>query len=319
MKKLWWILPVLLIVFASCSEKAPEEEVNPKKDVLSEVPEGAQAVSLRGKPLYASTPYENVQDQYEEAKKVYEADPGTAENIIWYGRRAAYTGDYRGAIHIFTEGIGKFPNDARFYRHRGHRYISIREFDRAIQDLEKAAALVEGKEDIVEPDGQPNAQNIPVSSLHTNIWYHLGLAYYAKNDLENALPAYRKGVAACQNDDMLVAFTHWLYMTLRLLGQDEEAEKALGPIRKDMAMIENGVYHRLCLFYKGEISYEELVGKDEAGMTRDAMAYGLGNWYFYNGQKEKAREVFEKILEGKVWASFGYLAAESHFVREFSY
>lgn len=317
MKKMWWILPVFLIVFITCAEKAPEEEIAPKEDILSEVPEGAQAVSLRGKPLYASTPYENDQDQYEEAKEAYEADPDIAENIIWYGRRAAYTGDYRGAIRIFTEGIGKFPEDARFYRHRGHRYISIREFDRAIRDLEKAAALVEGKEDVVEPDGQPNAQNIPVSSLHTNIWYHLGLAYYVKHDLENALPAYRKGVAACQNDDMLVAFTHWLYMTLRLLGQDEEAEKALESVRKDMTMIENGVYHRLCLFYKGELLYEELVGKDEAGMTRDAMAYGLGSWYFYNGQKDKAKEVFHKILEGKVWASFGYIAAEADLVREF--
>ncbi len=63
----------------------------------------------------------------------------------------------------------------------------IREFDRAIQDFEKAATLIEGTEDKIEPDGLPNAQNIPVSTLHTNIWYHLGLAYYLQHDLENAL------------------------------------------------------------------------------------------------------------------------------------
>ena len=62
------------------------------------------------------------------------------------------------------------------YRHRGHRYVSIREFDRAIADLEYAATLIEGTEDEIEPDGMPNAMNIPVSSLHSNIWYHLGLA-----------------------------------------------------------------------------------------------------------------------------------------------
>ena len=317
MEKLWWILPVLLITFTTCAEKAAKEDILPEDDILSEVPEGAQAVSLRGELLYASTPYENVQGQYEEAKKMYEADPDSADNIIWYGRRAAYTGDYRGAIRIFTEGILKFPDDARFYRHRGHRYISIREFDRAIKDFEKAVVLIEGKEDVIEPDGQPNAQNIPVSSLHTNIWYHLGLAYYVKYDLENALPVYRKGVSACNNDDMLVAMTHWLYMTLRMLGREEEAAKALDPIHKDMTMIENGVYHRLCLFYKGEITYEELAGKDEANIARDAMAYGVGNWYFYNGQKDKAKQVFEKILEGKVWASFGYIAAEADLVRKF--
>jgi len=318
MKNISLVLIAFLIFSPACTQKAGEEDVLPEStSTLPEVPQGAQAVSLRGTPLFASTPSANVQEQYEEAKKIYETDPEKAESIIWYGRRAAYTGDYREAIRIFSEGISKFPDDARFYRHRGHRYISIREFDRAIEDFTKAAALIEGKEDVIEPDGQPNAQNIPVSSLHTNIWYHFGLAYYLKHDFTSALPVYRKGVAACNNDDMLVAFTHWLYMTLRLMGQEEEAKKALDPIRKDMTLIENDVYHRLCLFYKGEIPYEELVGKDEAGMTRDAMAYGLGNWYFYNGQRDKAREVFETILEGEVWASFGYIAAEAALVKNF--
>lgn len=311
MKKLWWALAVLLLFFTACGEKTAVEEI------FSDVPEGAQAVSLRGKPLYASTPYDDVQGQYEEAKSTYNADPDIATNIIWYGRRAAYTGDYRGAIRIFSEGIRKFPDDARFYRHRGHRYISIREFDRAVKDFEKAAALIEGKEDKIEPDGQPNAMNIPVSSLHTNIWYHFGLAYYLKHDLENALPVYRKGVAACMNDDMLVAMTHWLYMTLRMLAKDEEAVKALDPIHEDMTMIENGVYHRLCLFYKGELALDELIGEDDVGMERDALAYGVGNWYFYNGQEDKAKQVFEKILESTVWASFGYIATESDLVRKF--
>lgn len=311
MKKIWWILPVLLIFFTACGEKAAVEEI------FSEVPEGAQAVSLRGMPLYASTPYENVQEQYEEAKSAYNADPDNATNIIWYGRRTAYTGDYRGAVRIFSEGIHKFPDDARFYRHRGHRYISIREFDRAIKDFEKAAALIEGKEDEIEPDGQPNAMNIPVSSLHTNIWYHFGLAYYLKHDLENALAVYRKGVAACTNDDMLVAMTHWLYMTLRMLDKEEEAMKALDPVHEDMTMIENDVYLRVCLFYKGELALDELTGGDDAGMERDALAYGVGNWYFYNGQKDKAKQVFEKILESKVWASFGYIATEADLVRKF--
>ena len=48
------------------------------------------------------------------------------DNIIWYGRRTAYLGDYREAIRIFSEGIEKHSKDARMYRHRGHRYISIR-------------------------------------------------------------------------------------------------------------------------------------------------------------------------------------------------
>ncbi len=317
MRKTWMILTGHLILAMACTESTQSTQDSVKEDTLSEVPEDPQAVSLRGEPLFASAPSDDALTKLEEAKKNYDADPADADNIIWYGRRTAYTGDYREAIRIYTEGIGKFPDDAHFYRHRGHRYISIREFDRAIQDFEKAATLIEGTEDKIEPDGLPNAQNIPVSTLHTNIWYHLGLAYYLQHDLENALRANQKGIEASTNDDMLVATSHWLYMILRLMGRDDEAERALDPIQEEMNVIENMVYHRLCLFYKGELALEELTGKEDTDVMNDAVAYGVGNWHFYNGQRDEAREVLEKILENKSWASFGYIAAEADFVREF--
>jgi tetratricopeptide (TPR) repeat protein len=325
MKEIWMILIGFLIVFMACNEQSadrespsevPEEAQVSDMDILSEVPEGAQAVSLSGEPLFARDPSEDALAKLEEARKNYDADPGNADNLIWYGRRTAYTGDYREAIRIYTEGIRKFPDDARIYRHRGHRYISIREFDRAIQDFEKAASLIEGTEDQIEPDGMPNAQNIPVSSLHTNIWYHLGLAYYLKHDMENALRVYRRGIEASTNDDMLIATTHWLYMTLRLMGQNDEAEQSLEPVHAEMNIIENMAYHRLCLFYKGELPLEELTGQDDSSIMNDAVAYGLGNWHFYNDNRDEAHAVWEKIIEKGGWASFGYIAAEADLLKE---
>lgn len=278
-------------------------------DILPDVPEGAQAVSLFGKPLMPSTPSEAAVEEYEAAKADYDGHPTNADNVIWYGRRAAYKGDYREAIRIFSEGIANFPRDARMYRHRGHRYISIREFDRAIADLEHASRLVEGTPDVVEPDGQPNAHNIPIGTLHSNIWYHLGLAYYLNHDLENALRVYRTASANARNDDKIASTTHWLYMTLRLLGREEEAEQALEPIRADMNILENFVYEQLCLFYKGELAEDAMTGGELA--SNDAMEYGIGNWYFYNGQPDKARDIFERLTENGSWASFGFIAAEA--------
>ncbi|MGD9344811.1 MAG: tetratricopeptide repeat protein [Candidatus Aminicenantes bacterium] len=301
----------ILIGSGFCTKKTQEP------DILPAVPEGAQAISLIGEPLYASKPSESTLAKLEEAKKSYDADPDTAENIIWLGRRTAYAGDYREAICIYTEGISKFRDDARFYRHRGHRYISIREFERAAQDFERAVTLIDGKEDRIEPDGMPNAMNIPVSTLHTNIWYHLGLAYYLKGDLENALRVYRKGIEASTNDDMLVATTHWLYMTLRLLGKEKDAEISLKSIHKDMNIIENEAYYRLCLFYKKELALEEIAGDEFSEIMNDAAAYGIGNWFLYNGQKDKAKQIFERILDDTTWASFGYIAAEADMIREF--
>jgi alpha-L-fucosidase len=276
-----------------------------------------QAVSLLGEALYAADPSDSALKNYTEAKANYEKEPDNPDSMIWYGRRIAYLGNYQEAIDIYTQGTEKFPADARIYRHRGHRYISVREFDNAIEDFEKAASLIAGKQDEIEPDGMPNALNIPVSSLHTNIWYHLGLAYYLNNDLENALRVYHEGIKASQNDDMLVATTHWLYMTLRLLGQEAEAKKALEPIQTDMNVIENQVYHKLCLFYKGVLPLEDLTDPGFSSIMNDALAYGVGNWHYYNGEKEKAKDIFQNILEGGSWASFGYIAAESDFARNF--
>ena len=278
---------------------------------LPEVPEGAQALTLSGKPLFSATPGQAALDQLAEANKNYDADPNDAENIIWHGRRTAYTGDFRGAIEIYSEGIERFPHDDRMYRHRGHRYISIREFDRAIADLEQAAKLIEGKENETEPDGQPNELNIPVSSRHGNIWYHLGLAYYLNQDWENAFRAYQNGFNSGRNDDNRVSTTHWLYMIKRRMGDEEGAVKVLDVITADMTVIENFSYHQLCLFYKGEMTVEELVGVNEDTASGASTAYGLANWYYYNGQDDKATKHLNALVDTNSWASFGFIAAEA--------
>ena len=274
-------------------------------------PPGAQAVSLSGEPLYSAQPSEATLEQLAQAKKEYEADPGDADNIIWYGRRTAYTGDFRGAIDIFSEGIAKFPEDDRMYRHRGHRYISVRAFDLAIADLERAAELIQGKENEVEPDGQPNELNIPVSSRHGNIWYHLGLAYYLKHDWENAFRAYKNGFDAGRNDDNRVSTTHWLYMIKRRMGDEAGATEVLDAITADMNVIENFSYHKLCLFYKGEISRQALIGDGEDTPSGAAAAYGLANWYYYNGMHAEATQSLEALLDTDSWAAFGFIAAEA--------
>lgn len=248
-----------------------------------------------------------------DARMRYEANPNDREAIIWLGRRLAYLGRWREAIETFDEGIKKFPRDARFYRHRGHRYITLRRFDLAIDDLEKAAKLVKGKPDEVEPDGQPNARNIPTSTLQFNIWYHLGLAHYLAGNNRKALDHYRQCLKVSKNDDAVVATTHWLYMTLRRLNRRREANKSLEPIRSGMDIIENDGYYRLLLMYKGVTSPENLeleALKQEGSPGSYSILYGVGNWYLYNGRQVEALAVFRKMLAGSQWTSFGYIAAE---------
>ena len=305
------------LMIVSCSGKNTEQSENSSDmtskatdNILPDVPAGAQAVSLFGKSLSMPAPSQSSIDELAAAKAVYDADPMGADNIIWYGRRIAYTGDFRRAIEIFSEGIDKHPEDSRMYRHRGHRYITIREFDRAVSDYEIAAKLIEGQEDSIEEDGAPNAQGIPVSTKHSNIWYHLGLSYYLKHDWEKALWAYQTGHDKQINDDNIVSTAHWIYMILRNMGREEEAKAALRNISADMNVIENQSYHNLVLFYKGEIPAVQMLNVDPNDPSGAAIAYGVANWYLYNGQPEKAYDLMERFVETKSWGAFGFIAAE---------
>jgi tetratricopeptide (TPR) repeat protein len=301
------------IIAAACFACASAPVLPPDSEQM--LPPDVEAISLLGKPLSAPPLAADVEKKREEdlaqAQRDYDANPNSADAIIWLGRRTAYLGRFREAINIFTDGIRKHPDDARLYRHRGHRYITVRRFRDAAKDLEFAALLVRGKTDEVEPDGQPNARNTPTGSLQSNIFYHLGLAYYLSGDLERALTAYRRCLELAKNPDRLVSTSHWLYMTLRRLGRVKEAEKVLEPISIDLDVIENIPYHKLLLMYGGEIAPEELVKSDPSTTDGATVVYGIGNWYFYNGQPDRAYVLWQKVLDGPQWSAFGYIAAEA--------
>ena len=280
------------------------------------------AASARQQTFKAPPPAPEARREMErklaEARRAYERDPDDADALIWLGRRTAYLGRFEEAVAVFTEGIRKHPEDARLYRHRGHRYLTLRQFDRAVKDLERAAKLIKGRPDETEPDGLPNARNIPTSTLHSNVWYHLGLAHYLKGDFGKALRAYRECLNVSNNPDMLAATAHWLYMTLRRLKRQDEATQVLALVRDDADIIENREYQRLLLMYKGTLAAERLLS--DAARNKDALgfattAYGVGNWYYYHGDRDRAFQIFRQILASAQQTSFGYIAAEAELRR----
>ena len=251
-------------------------------------------------------------EKLDEAKNNYTQNP-SADNLIWLGRRTAYLGHYKNAIDIYTKGIDQYPKDARFYRHRGHRYISIRCFNLAIKDFKKAARLTRRKPNEVEPDGLPNALNIPTSTLQGNIYYHLGLAYYLQGEYRQALWAYKKCLILAKNPDSYVAAANWLYVINRHIGRDKDAQELLNSITDDMAIIENMTYHEILKLYQGKnepLKMEKTI-RSGSSLTNATFAFGLGNYYSINGNEQKAKEIFGLVVNGNQWSSFGYIAAEA--------
>jgi tetratricopeptide (TPR) repeat protein len=281
-----------------------------------------EATSLSGRPLFrppiAAERRKTLESNLAAATSDLAKGPDRADAIIWLARRLGYLGRFREAIEVLTRGLERHPQDIRLYRHRGHRYITVRELDRAVGDLSRAAALIVSNRipDQVEPDGDPNPQNVPTSTSHFNVYYHLGLALYLKGEFAPALAAYRECLKySTGSDDRLVATSDWLYMTLRRLGRAEEAAAVLQPITADLKVIENHSYWNRLLMYKGRKTAEELLSPRDDGVELATYGYGVGNWYLYNGQKQKAVEVFQRVVAGETWPAFGFIAAEADLVR----
>ncbi len=300
--KYLYLLSIVLILFSCNTFQNQKKNNNPIQTI--------ETITILGDTLHSPEIKDGKSfDQFKSAKTTYFDNQNNAEALIWYGRRTAYLGYFQEAIKLFTLGIKNHPDDARFYRHRGHRYISTRQYNKAISDFKKAVLLTDGKVDQLEPDGLPNTKNIPLSTLHGNIWYHLGLAYYLKNDMENALNAFNNRSVTHKYDDNIVSGGHWLYMINRRLGKIDKSSAIINEVHKDMDIIENMSYHQSCLFYKGELQ--------ESEMEMDEVAlYTLANWYVYEKNDTiKAKEYYQNLLEKGNPYSFAYIAGESDWNR----
>ena len=269
-------------------------------------------------PVLSDSIKKDFEDKISIARADYIKDSVNADAIIWYGRRTAYLGRYMDALGIFTNGMLLHPDDPRLYRHRGHLYITVRCFDKAIRDLKTAARLIKNKKDVVEPDGLPNAKNIPTGTLQSNIWYHLGLAFYLKGQYKKAKNAYVNCLEVSKNPDMYVATANWLYITLRKLNKNKEATALLATIDPGVELIENKDYLEILKLYKNKPTIADPVNwlqQNRQGLSLASFGYGLGNYLLLADDQSKARRVFQHITASNQWAAFGFIAAEADLKR----
>jgi tetratricopeptide (TPR) repeat protein len=279
-----------------------------------------EGTSLLGRPLVA-TPVSpetraRLEQELDAARRALAGAPHDPEKIVWLGRRTAYLGRYKEAIAIFTRGLREHPDEPHLLRHRGHRYISVRQLDLAIADLQRAAEVLEGRPDEIEPDGMPNRHGIPRSTLQGNVWYHLALAHFLKGDFAQAAAGFGRALDLATNDDSVVASADWLYMALRRAGRHDEAARVLDRIRPEMEIFENDAYHRRLLMYKGMVAPETLLAEGSDDPVQVAtQGFGVGHWYLVNGDRQAAHRVFERVLAGSSWSAFGYIAAEAELSR----
>ena len=175
-----------------------------------------------------------------------------------------------------SRGGSRFePNNALLLRWRGHRYLSVREFDRAFDDLTRGGAI---------------------DSTIYGIWYHLGIVQYLRGDFAEAAASFAKAQPIAPDAGELAGSTDWLWMSLSRAGRGAEA-KAMLDRRPDSKPVTNAYTRRLQL-YRGEIGPEAvLTPADTEDVQVATLAYGLGNWYLLRGDQAQARKAFERLIQ----------------------
>ncbi len=270
-----------------------------------------------------------------------------SDRYLYAGRLLNYLDNPQGAIEMFSEGIAQAPDDARLFRHRGHRYLTVRRYADAVSDLQHAANLIAGQADehefwqketqddivriILGKEAEISTLRLPVneetvkatqgaykSTLHGSIFYHLAIGHYLLGDFEAALDAFQRAQATSVDDDMRVANADWMYMTLRRLGRHAEADALIAQFDSDKANVnpDEDFYLRRLRMYKGQVAPEDLLADASVspiGLT--TQGYGVGNWYLTSGNAERAREIFKDVVAKGVKHAFAYMASEADLAR----
>jgi tetratricopeptide (TPR) repeat protein len=305
---------LVLILIIGCKPSSP-----PVTEPSNSLETNIQAISFLGDTLRSPevdpVTFHVADSLLQEAFTFFTEDSTDLNAIIWYGRRLAYMHRYRDAVTVFSRGMIHHPDAPELYRHRGHRYITLRQMDLAIDDLVRATSLAQNRDMDTEPDGIPNKLNIPLSNLHFNIYYHLGLAYYLKAEYQKAIDAYSTGLTYAVNPDLQVAAWYWLYLSNLRIGDVKASREISDLVDPDMEIIENEKYHeQLLLFKEGKNPALNSPPMDDS-LEMVTGQYGISCWFDANGRSSEAASIRKRILSSGMWPSFGYIAAEADSAR----
>lgn len=230
------------------------------------------------------------------AESALAADPRNPQKFIDLGVAQSGIRQYREAVQTFTRGLAVDPDNALLYRWRGHRYLTLRDFEHALQDLTHG-----------------NARD---STIY-GIWYHLGVVHFVRGEFDGAAASFAKARTMAPDDNEYTGANDWLWMSLMRTGKPDEARARLAEMRAAPNITSAAAYRQRIRLYRGEIGPEEVVtAADTAGIALSTLSFGVGNWYLARGDRTNARRWFERaVASADGWPAFGFIAAEAELGR----
>ena len=229
------------------------------------------------------------------AEQALAAEPNNVERIIALGIAQSGARQFREAIQTFTRGLRIDPKNAVLYRWRGHRFLSVRDHDRALADLNQGALID--------------------SSVY-GIWYHLGVLRYIRGEFAPAADAFKRGLPIAPNAVERAGSYDWQWMSLMRAGKEDEASALLKSMPDSVPVQAANAYSRRLRLYQGRIGPGEVfTPADTDDVAVATLSYGIGNWYLLRKETKRAKEWFERSVQSGGWPAFGFMASEAELKR----
>lgn len=302
------VMLVALLATAACNSPRTAEQAAPEPETMS----------FSGQPLYANPPDSLAVVKNDSLVKALALKgPLTEDDYIAIGRSQVGIGQFRKAVETYSGGLLQFPDSYRLLRHRGHRYINLRELDKAITDLTRAEELIRSQPDVYEYD----AAGKPGATYQHNIWYHIGLYHFLKRNYAAGAEAFEKSLATAYKGNDKAGASDWLYNCYMRAGMTEKAIAIAKPFTLEFEIEPKDYpYYRRLLLFNNVIPPSELLDEAKPGdsLTLNDMTklYGLANYYRYHGDSAKAQALYAKVLQSKAWQGFAYASAELDVVKK---
>lgn len=227
------------------------------------------------------------------AQRDLDAHPRDIQKYIALGTAQAGARQMQEAVQTFTRALAIWPDSAILWRWRGHRNLSVRNFDRAMADLTHGYGM---------------------DSTVYGILYHLGVLRFVRGDFNAAADAFRRAQPLAPDAGELAGSTDWLWMSLMRAGRAREAAAMLA--RRPDSLPTTAAYAKRLKLYRGEITPEQLITPaDTSDIDVATLQYGLGDWYMVHGDTAKARAAFERSVKSGGWPAFGFIASEEELRR----
>lgn len=227
------------------------------------------------------------------AKRTLAGDTHNVDHIVRVAVAQSTVRQFREAIETLSRGIAIAPGNPVLYRWRGHRYLSVREFDRAMADLTRGYGI---------------------DSTSYGILYHLGVLRFVHGDFNAAADAFARAQPRAPDAGERAGATDWLWMSLQRAGRGSEAAAMLA--RRPDSVATTVAYAQRLRLYRGEIGPDQVITPaDSTDVALTTLSYGVGNWHLVRGDTVQARTWFRRAIASGGWPAFGFIVAEAELRR----